>query len=96
MPLFMDVLMTGQISGGVIFAKLLGPFLSLGIIFSVNKVVSSLVGGTSGSGLGGMVAGITAGAVARGASIASRANLGTAGVAGVAGGAGANSRSRYI
>jgi hypothetical protein len=48
---------TGFNSAGQIAAQLLGPFMSLGIVFSTNKVISALVGGASGSGLGSSVMG---------------------------------------
>ena len=50
---------TGQIA-----AQLLGPFLALGIVFSANKVVSMLVGGGAGGGLGRSVLGGAMGAAA--------------------------------
>ena len=39
-------------------AQLLGPFMAVGVVFSVNKVVNSLVGGASGSGLASSVMGV--------------------------------------
>jgi hypothetical protein len=52
----------GFVSSGQIAAQLLGPFMAVGIVFSANKVVSALVGGAAGSGLGSSVLG--AGAIA--------------------------------
>ena len=49
-----------NVSSGVMAARLLGPFLAVGIVFSTNKVIASLIGGTGGSGLGGMIAGVAA------------------------------------
>ena len=43
---------SGFVSAPQIAAQLLGPFMSVGIVFSANKVVSALVGGAAGSGLG--------------------------------------------
>jgi hypothetical protein len=51
---------TGFTSTGQIAAQLLGPFMALGIVFSTNKVISALVGGASGSGLGSSVRGAAA------------------------------------
>jgi len=48
---------TGFVSAGQIAAQLLGPFMALGIVFSTNKVISALVGGAAGSGLGSSVMG---------------------------------------
>ena len=50
----------GFVSSGQIAAQLLGPFMAVGIVFSANKVVSALVGGAAGSGLGSSVLGATA------------------------------------
>jgi len=50
----------GFISSGQIAAQLLGPFMAVGIVFSANKVVSALVGGAAGSGLGSSVLGAAA------------------------------------
>lgn len=47
----------GFVSSGQIAAQLLGPFMAVGIVFSANKVVSALVGGAAGSGLGSSVLG---------------------------------------
>jgi hypothetical protein len=41
----------GLISPGTAYAQLLGPFIAVGIVFSVNKVVNALVGGAAGSGI---------------------------------------------
>jgi len=51
---------TGFTSIGQIAAQLLGPFMALGIVFSTNKVISALVGGASGGGLGSSVLGAAA------------------------------------
>lgn len=50
----------GFVSSGQIAAQLLGPFMAVGIVFSANKVVSALVGGAAGSGLGSSVLGASA------------------------------------
>jgi hypothetical protein len=52
--------MAGPASTGQLWAQLIGPFLSLGIVFSVNKLVNSLVGGAMGGGLATSVMGVAA------------------------------------
>lgn len=47
----------GFVSMEQIAAQLVGPFMALGIVFSANKVVSALVGGAAGGGLGSSVLG---------------------------------------
>jgi hypothetical protein len=49
----------GLISPGTAYAQLLGPFIAVGIVFSVNKVVNSLVQGAAGSGLASSVLGVS-------------------------------------
>jgi hypothetical protein len=48
----------GVTSTGQVFAQLIGPFLSVGIVFSTNRVVNALVGGAAGSGLASSVMGV--------------------------------------
>ena len=50
--------MVGPASTGQLWAQLIGPFMSLGLVFSVNKLVNSLVGGAMGSGLASSVMGV--------------------------------------
>jgi hypothetical protein len=50
--------LVGVSSTGQVAAQLLGPFMAVGIVFSTNKVVNTLVGGAAGSGLGSSVAGL--------------------------------------
>ncbi|HYK87225.1 MAG TPA: type IV secretion system protein, partial [Acidobacteriota bacterium] len=42
----------GLPSGGQVFAQVIGPLMAVGVVFSTNKIVNSLVGGAAGSGLG--------------------------------------------
>jgi hypothetical protein len=44
--------MSGLPSGTQVLAQLLGPILSVGVVFSTNRVVNTLVGGAAGSGAG--------------------------------------------
>ena len=92
---------TGFTSTGQIAAQLLGPFMALGIVFSTNKVISALVGGAAGSGLGSSVMGgvmagagmaaamIPGGGMMRATAGAAGAVIGTAGSG--SGGGGTNS-----
>jgi len=49
----------GMPSGSQVMAQLIGlPILSVGLVFSTNKVVNALVGGAVGSGAGSMALGI--------------------------------------
>lgn len=50
--------MSGLPSGTQVLAQLLGPILSVGVIFSTNRVVNTLVGGASGSGAGSIALGL--------------------------------------
>ena len=50
--------MVGPSSTGQLWAQLIGPFMSLGLVFSTNKLVNSLVGGAMGSGLASSVMGV--------------------------------------
>ena len=50
--------MIGPSSTGQLWAQLIGPFMSVGIVFSVNKLVNSLVGGAMGGGLASSVMGV--------------------------------------
>ena len=47
----------GLASTGTVYAQLLGPFIAVGIVFSVNKVVNAFVGGAAGAGLASAVLG---------------------------------------
>jgi len=49
----------GLISPGTAYAQLLGPFIAVGIVFSVNKVVNALVGHAAGSGLASSALGVS-------------------------------------
>ena len=60
---------TGFVSTGQIAAQLLGPFMSLGIVFSTNKVISALVGGAAGGSLGSSVMGGVIGGAGMAASL---------------------------
>jgi hypothetical protein len=69
----------GMPSGAQIAAQLIGPLMSVGVVFSTNKVVNALVGGASGSGLGSMalgVAGVGASLLPGGAVVRSTAAAG--------------------
>jgi hypothetical protein len=69
----------GMPSGAQIAAQLIGPLMSVGVVFSTNKVVNALVGGASGSGLGSMalgVAGVGASLLPGGAVVRSTAEAG--------------------
>jgi hypothetical protein len=48
----------GLPSSAQIVAQFIGPLMSVGIVFSVNRIVNALVGGASGSGLGSMALGV--------------------------------------
>lgn len=48
----------GMPSGAQVAAQLIGPLMSVGVVFSTNKVVNALVGGAAGSGLGSMTLGV--------------------------------------
>jgi hypothetical protein len=48
----------GPTSSGQMWAQLIGPFMSIGIVFSTNKIVNSLVGGAMGGGLASSVMGV--------------------------------------
>jgi TrbL/VirB6 plasmid conjugal transfer protein len=49
----------GLPSGPQVLAQVIGPILSVGVVFSTNKVVNALVGGAAGSGAGSMALGMT-------------------------------------
>lgn len=76
----------GTPSGSLLFAQVVGPLMSVGVIFSTNKVVNALVGGASGSGLGSMALGVTTvglslipgGAIARSTAMATRSAMSAA------------------
>ena len=48
----------GMPSGSQVMAQIIGPILSVGVVFSTNKVINALVGGAVGSGAGSLVVGI--------------------------------------
>jgi len=48
----------GPTTSGQLWAQLIGPFMSLGLVFSTNKLVNSLVGGAMGGGLASTVMGV--------------------------------------
>ncbi len=48
----------GLPSSAQVAAQLIGPLMSVGVVFSTNKVVNALVGGAAGSGLGSMALGV--------------------------------------
>ncbi|NLT68056.1 MAG: hypothetical protein GXX84_15745 [Acidobacteria bacterium] len=47
----------GLPSSTQVAAQLIGPLMSVGVVFSTNKVINTLVGGAAGSGLGSMAMG---------------------------------------
>jgi hypothetical protein len=47
----------GMPSSSQIAAQLIGPLMSVGVVFSTNKIINALVGGAAGSGLGSMAMG---------------------------------------
>jgi len=47
----------GMPSSAQVMAQVIGPFMSVGVVFSTNKIVNALVGGAAGSGLGSMTLG---------------------------------------
>jgi hypothetical protein len=74
----------GLSSVAQVAAQLFGPFMAVAVVFSTNKVVNSLVGGASGSGLASSVmgvAGIAASVVPGGAVIRSTAAAASAAAA---------------
>jgi hypothetical protein len=48
----------GLPSGPQLLAQVIGPIMSVGVVFSTNKVVNALVGGAAGSGAGSMALGL--------------------------------------
>ena len=79
----------GLTSTAQISAQLIGPLMSVGVVFSTNKIVNALVGGAAGSGLGSTavgLAGIGVSLIPGGAMIRSTAMAGRA-AASAAGGA---------
>ncbi len=77
----------GLPSSGQFLAQIIGPFMAVGVVFSTNKIVNSLVGGAAGSGLGSMVIGtitVAAGLLPGGALIRSTALAGRGAVASAA------------
>jgi hypothetical protein len=70
----------GLSSVAQVAAQLFGPFMAVAVVFSVNKVVNTLVGGAAGSGLASSVvgvAGIAASFIPGGAMIRSTAAAAT-------------------
>jgi hypothetical protein len=49
----------GLPSSAQVLAQLIGPIMSVGVIFSTNKLINALVGGAAGSGAGSMALGLT-------------------------------------
>ena len=82
---FDHYMLTDRVSSGAVAARCFGPILAVGIVFSTNRVISSLIGGTGGSGLGGIAAGVAA-AVAKGA-VAVKTGGASAAISGAASGA---------
>ncbi|MCI0623429.1 MAG: type IV secretion system protein [Acidobacteria bacterium] len=76
----------GLPSGPQMMAQLIGPIMSVGVVFSTNRIVNSLVGGAAGAGAGSMVLGlagvgahlIPGGAVLRSTAAGGRAAVGAA------------------
>ena len=80
----------GLPSAAQILTQLLGPILSLGVVFSTNRIVNALVGGAAGSGAGSLaigIAGIGASLIPGGAILRFTAAGGRATVAAAAGAA---------
>jgi hypothetical protein len=78
----------GLPSGGQIAAQVIGPLMSVGVVFSTNRIVNALVGGAAGSGLGSMalgVAGIGISLLPGGAIVRSAVTTGRAAVRSAAG-----------
>jgi hypothetical protein len=48
----------GLPSGAQFAAQVIGPLMSVGVVFSTNRIVNALVGGAAGSGLGSMALGV--------------------------------------
>ena len=80
----------GMPSSAQVMAQVIGPFMSVGVVFSTNKIVNALVGGAAGSGLGSMALGVTGtvagllpgSAVVRSTAAAGRSAVGAAASAG--------------
>jgi hypothetical protein len=78
--------MYGLPSSAQVLAQLIGPIMSVGVVFSTNRVVNALVGGAAGSGAGSIALGtagilahiIPGGAVPRSTASAGRAAAGAA------------------
>jgi len=49
----------GLPSSAQVLAQLIGPIMSVGVVFSTNKLINALVGGAAGSGAGSMALGLT-------------------------------------
>ena len=73
-----------------VLAQVIGPLMSVGVVFSTNKIVNALVGGAAGSGLGSMALGVAGiglsllpgGAMVRSTAAAGRSAVGAAANAG--------------
>jgi TrbL/VirB6 plasmid conjugal transfer protein len=80
----------GLPSGAQVLAQVVGPLMAVGVVFSTNKIVNTLVGGAAGSGLGSMAMGaagigislLPGGAVVRSTVAAGRSAAAAAGNAG--------------
>lgn len=92
----------GLPSGAQVAAQLIGPLMSVGVVFSTNKIVNALVGGAAGSGLGSMALGVAGigmslipgGAVVRSTAAAGRSAVSAAASAGKTVGAKISSTAR--
>lgn len=77
----------GLPSSGQFLAQIIGPFMAVGVVFSTNKIVNSLVGGAAGSGLGSTVLGVitvAAGLLPGGAMVRSTFSAGRGAIAAAA------------
>lgn len=82
----------GLPSGAQVAAQVIGPLMSVGVVFSTNKIVNALVGGAAGSGLGSMALGVAGigisllpgGAIVRSTAAAGRSAVNAAASAGKA------------
>lgn len=92
----------GMPSSSQMLAQIIGPLMSVGVIFSTNKIVNALVGGAAGSGLGSMALGVATvgisllpgGTMVRSTAAAGKAAMGAAASAGRAVGAKLSSTAR--
>jgi hypothetical protein len=92
----------GLPSGAQVAAQVIGPLMSVGVVFSTNKIVNALVGGAAGSGLGSMALGVAGigvsllpgGAIVRSTVAAGRSAVSAAASAGKAVGSKISSTAR--